>query len=99
MDKTTMTRSSQSVYALMAMTMTALSVNANAHDLSHGLTASANPFVWTSSASETSISQDGAYVFPKKKNFRERYKRISQSKWFGNTYRGKTLGEIMTVEE
>lgn len=99
MDKTTMTKSSQSVYALMAMTMTALSVNANAGNLSHSLSANEYSFAFANSASETSISQGTTYVFPKKKNYRDRYKRLSQSKWFENTYLGKTLGEIMTVEE
>lgn len=37
MDKTTMTKSSQSFYAFMAMTMTALSVNANASELNSDL--------------------------------------------------------------
>lgn len=94
-----MTKSSQSVYALMAMTMTALSVNANASNLNHSLTANAYSFAYASSASETPILQDKTYLFPKKKNFRERYKRLSQSKWFKKTYNGKTLGEIITVEE
>lgn len=99
MDKTTMTKSSQSVYAFMAMTMTALSVNANACELNSGFTANAYSFAYTSSASDEPISQDKIYLFPKKKSFRDRYKRLSQSKWFKETYNGKTLGEIITVEE
>lgn len=94
-----MTKSSQSFYALMAMTMTAFNVNANVGDFTHGLTANANSFAYIGSACETSIPQDKTYLFPKKKNFRERYKRLSQSKWFRNTYSGKTLGEVMAVEE
>lgn len=102
MDKTTMTKSSQSFYAFMAMTMTALSVNANASELNSDFTANACSFAYTSSASSASdepILQDKIYLFPKKKNLRERYKRLSQSKWFKKTYNGKTLGEIITVEE
>ena len=96
MDKTTMTKSSQSFYAFMAMTMTALSVNANASDLNSDFTANACSFAYTS---DEPILQDKIYLFPKKKNLRERYKRLSQSKWFKKTYNGKTLGEIITVEE
>lgn len=99
MDKTTMTKSSQSFYAFMAMTMTALSVNANACELNSDFTANACSFAYTSSASDEPILQDKIYLFPKKKNLRERYKRLSQSKWFKKTYKGKTLGEIITVEE
>lgn len=94
-----MTKSSQSVYAFMAMTMTALSVNANASGLSSDFTANAYSFAYTNSASDEPILQDKIYLFPKKRNFRERYKRLSQSKWFKKTYSGKTLGEIITVEE
>ena len=47
MDKTTMTKSSQSFYAFMAMTMTALSVNANASELNSDFTANACSFAYT----------------------------------------------------
>ena len=46
-----MTKSSQSVYAFMAMTMTALSVNANVCELNSGFTANVYSFAYTSSAS------------------------------------------------
>ena len=92
-----MIKSSQGFYALVAVT--ALSVSANAGNLDWGLTAGVNSFAYTNHVCETSILQDRIYVFPKKKDFRERYKRLSQSKWFRNIYSGKSLGEIMTIEE
>lgn len=67
MDKTTMTKSSQSVYAFMAMTMTALSVNTNACELNSDFTANAYSFAYTSSASAEPILQDKIYLFPKKR--------------------------------
>lgn len=67
MDKTTMTKSSQSFYAFMAMTMTALSVNANASELNSDFTANACSFAYTSSASDEPILQDKIYLFPKKR--------------------------------
>lgn len=101
-----MTASSQSFFlakksALMAMTMTALTitVNVNADDMSRSVTSNGNFLAYTNSASVTPISQDKVYLFPKKKNFRARYRRLSKSEWFKNTYNGKTLGEILTVEE
>lgn len=104
MDRLTITASSQNFYlakryTLMAMTMTALTVNANTGTLGQSSTQSGNILVYSNDTSVTPILQDKTYFFSKKKNFRERYKRISQSKWFKNTYNGKTLGEIMTVEE
>ena len=42
---------------------------------------------------------DKTYSFQTKKNFRERYKRISQSEWFKKTHSGMSIGEIMTIEE
>ena len=104
MDRFTTTASSQNFflakrYTLMAMTMTALTVSANTGTFSQSSTQSGNMLVYSNYTGVTPILQDKAYWFPKKKNFRERYKRISQSKWFKNTYNGKTLGEIMTVEE
>lgn len=103
MDRMTMTTSSQSFFlakssALMAMT--ALTINTNIGDLIfHNLTSNGNMLAYTSSASMTSSSQDKVYLFPKTRNFRERYRRLSHSKWFENTYHGKTLGEIAIVEE
>ncbi|WP_317573360.1 hypothetical protein [Segatella copri] len=103
MDKTTMTVSSQSFFAkkcaLMAMTMTALTVNANPVDTGLGFAANGNSLAFCSFESNTQMQQDNIYLFPKKKNLRERYKRISQSNWFNSTYNGKTLGEILTIEE
>ena len=34
-----------------------------------------------------------------KKNFRELYKKLVQSKWFKKTYEDKSVGEIIKMEE
>lgn len=42
---------------------------------------------------------DKTYSFTKKKNFRDRYKKIAQSEWFKNTHSGMSVGEVMVIEE
>ena len=34
-----------------------------------------------------------------KKDFRERYKRISKSEWFKKAYDGKSIGEVIPIVE
>lgn len=104
MDGITMTSSSQSFWAtkrsaLMVMTMTALTVNANTGNLSQSLTPNGNSLPHVSYPSVIPVSQERVYKFPKKKDFRARYSRLAKSEWFKNIYNGKTLGEIITVEE
>ena len=34
-----------------------------------------------------------------RRSIKERYKKISESKWFKEAYEGKSIGEIMEIEE
>ena len=105
MDKSTMTISSQNFLtakrgAIMAMTLTtALTMNANNYEDNQLLMTDGETLAYNQVICENTATQNKTYVLPQKKNFRERYKRISQTKWFKRTYKGKTLGEIITVEE
>lgn len=105
MDKSTMTTSSQNYLltkrgALMAMSLTtALTINANSNYDCNPQMTDGKVLAYNVMSNENTTSPDNIYVLPEKKNFRERYKRISQTKWFQRTYENKTLGEIITIEE
>ena len=47
------------------------------------------------------IGENGkiAMINKTKKNFRELYKKLVQSRWFKKTYDDKSVGEIIKVEE
>ena len=79
--------------------MSAFVANTNATNLDNSLSANGNYLSITSSACDIQKMPDATYYLPQKKDYRDRYKRLSKSKWFKNTYQGKSLGEIITIEE
>lgn len=45
------------------------------------------------------VSFSNVYAFPKKKSYRNRYKRIAQTQWFKRTHENMSLGEIIACDE
>lgn len=105
MDKSKMTISSQNFLTVKrgeftAKTLTnALTMNANNYEDNQLLMTDGKTLAYNQVICENTATQNKTYVLPQKKNFRKRYKRISQTKWFKGTYNGKTLGEKIDIDD
>lgn len=44
-------------------------------------------------------SPKSTYVFPRERNYREKYKKMVQSEWYKSTYHNKSVGDLMRIED
>jgi hypothetical protein len=60
-----------------------------------------NPYLFSAKSSSylLNLNISSAIAITTKKNFRERYKKISQSNWFKKTHLGMSIGEVITIDE
>lgn len=85
-------------YCAFAVSLvSALSVNAIVHESTENSTYSVVTQIETNYTA--TLGTDKTYSSFKKKNFRDRYKKIAQSEWFKNTHSGMSIGEVMAIEE
>lgn len=101
----TMTKSCQNFWSgkhcVFALSLaSAFSVNAIVHESTANIPADNScVFIQQRMNYMETFGTDKTYSFTKKKNFRDRYKRIAQSEWFKNTHSGMSVGEVMAIEE
>lgn len=100
----TMTNSCQSFwlnrYGIFAVSLaSAFSANALAQETWGGFSDDSLVSIQLEYNQTETLSSDKTYSFYSRKNFRERYKKISQSEWFKKTHFGMNIGEVMTIEE
>lgn len=99
-----MTNSSQSFwlnkYGIFAVSLaSAFSVNAFAQESKENISADSSILIQKVLNYTETLGTYKTYSYSKKKNFRDRYKRIAQSEWFKKTHSGMSIGEVMAIEE
>lgn len=77
----------------------AFSANALAQERWDGFSDDSQVSIQSDYSYTETLGSDKTYSFYIRKNFRERYKKISRSEWFKKTHLGMNLGEVMTIED
>lgn len=65
--------------------------------VSHGDTTTSTIMVNNICDTRTAASQDEVVIVKRKKSYRARYRKISNSDWFGQHYNNKSLGEAEEI--
>ena len=87
-------------HSVLAMSfVSALSVNATPQEPKTAITVDSGISIQIERKHFDTLGTDKVYVFTQKKNFRERYRRISKSEWFKRTHSGMSIGDVIFIEE